>query len=71
MLDRLPKSLSIIRLRKWIEQKSFQNLLFIGSRLVSNRKGFEDFMENCAKHLDNEWSFNVVGRCDDSIKKNI
>ena len=47
-----------------------KSLLFIGSLdWFPNRKGFEDFMENCAKHLDNEWSFNVVGRCDDSIKK--
>ena len=43
-----------------------KSLLFIGSLdWFPNRKGFEDFMENCAKYLDNEWSFNVVGKCDD------
>ena len=47
-----------------------KSLLFIGSLdWFPNRKGFEDFMENCAKYLDNEWSFNVVGKCDELIKK--
>ena len=38
------KSLSIIRLRKWIEQNHSKITLFIGSLdWFPNRKGFEDF----------------------------
>ena len=49
-----------------------KSLLFIGSLdWFPNRKGFEDFMENCAKYLDNEWSFNVVGDVMIQLRKNI